>query len=203
MNKKFFTELEPAEPTVYLEVGPWSPDEQISRIMARSKHHSATITYSLSSLLSAVETLETRIVSGVHPWARAQPAQSEIKFPANIMVVDPLSCLQTLKIVKDARFVVTDSGGLQREAFWMDKKSPIIRDRTEWMEIIRAGAVLPLGTDVEGRIQGYSQMNALLEGFRIDAEAIFSDSRASVMLKYPSMVEIGLRMSTQQGGIRC
>lgn len=60
----------------------------------------------------------------------------------HIHTIPPLSYLQTLAALRQARLVLTDSGGLQKEAFFCGKPCVILRPETEWTEIVDAGAAI-------------------------------------------------------------
>lgn len=58
----------------------------------------------------------------------------------HIRMVEPLSYLQTLAALQSVRLVMTDSGGLQKEAFFCGKPCVVLRPETEWTEIVECGA---------------------------------------------------------------
>ncbi|HEY6061903.1 MAG TPA: UDP-N-acetylglucosamine 2-epimerase, partial [Gemmatimonadales bacterium] len=55
-------------------------------------------------------------------------------------LVTPLGYLQTLAAIREASVVVTDSGGVQREAYWLGTPCVTVREETEWVETIACGA---------------------------------------------------------------
>jgi UDP-GlcNAc3NAcA epimerase len=60
--------------------------------------------------------------------------------PANVRVRKPFGYLETLVSIRDAAAVVTDSGGVQREAYWMGTPCVTVRRETEWTETVEQGA---------------------------------------------------------------
>lgn len=85
-----------------------------------------------------------RIASGgsdlvwpVHP--RIQDQVDGLDLPSNIHMVEPAPYGTLLALLRDAKFVLTDSGGLQKEAFWSKTPCLTVRDETEWVETIEAG----------------------------------------------------------------
>ena len=60
--------------------------------------------------------------------------------PASVTLREPLGYLETIATVRDATVVVTDSGGLQREAYWLGTPCVTLRGETEWAETVECGA---------------------------------------------------------------
>jgi len=55
------------------------------------------------------------------------------------LFTEPLSYVDMVKLVKDSLLVITDSGGLQKEAYWSGVPCVTMRDRTEWVELVEMG----------------------------------------------------------------
>lgn len=75
----------------------------------------------------------------LHPHTKRIIKKNRLKIPKNIEVVKPQPRKRTLGKVYNSKLVITDSGGIQREAYWMGKHSLIVRPTTEWMEIVGNG----------------------------------------------------------------
>lgn len=78
-----------------------------------------------------LDGLKGRVVFPVHP--RIRPLLADI--PDNIEVIDPVGYLEMLKLEQGADLIVTDSGGVQREAYNFGKKIILLREETEWPEL--------------------------------------------------------------------
>jgi UDP-N-acetylglucosamine 2-epimerase len=63
-----------------------------------------------------------------------------IALPANVEAIEPLGYLEMLAFVADADVVLTDSGGLQKEAYWLRVPCVTVRPNTEWVGTVEAGA---------------------------------------------------------------
>ena len=63
-----------------------------------------------------------------------------VKKIEHLRLIKPVVYFETLKLVKNARFLLTDSGGLQKEAFWLKTPCITLRDNTEWIETVQLGA---------------------------------------------------------------
>jgi len=91
----------------------------------------------LQGLLNALGSLPTLIFWPVHP--RVNHMLKKINLPENIILSEPLSYFDMLQTLKKADVVLTDSGGLQKEAYWMETKCITLRDETEWVETLDGG----------------------------------------------------------------
>ena len=61
------------------------------------------------------------------------------KLPSNVRILDPLGYLDILKALQCCDHVITDSGGLQKEAYWAKKLCTTLRSETEWTETLEGG----------------------------------------------------------------
>jgi UDP-N-acetylglucosamine 2-epimerase len=93
----------------------------------------------LAVLLEAIGDLDRPAVFAVHPRTRARLAEHALAVPASLRVREPAGYLESLGLVRDARAVLTDSGGLLREAYFLGTPCVILRDRTEWPETLERG----------------------------------------------------------------
>jgi UDP-N-acetylglucosamine 2-epimerase len=82
------------------------------------------------------------VVFPVHPRTRQALEHYGLfaGIPAAVSVRPPLGYLETIAAVRDAAVVVTDSGGLQREAYWLGTPCVTLRSDTEWVETVECGA---------------------------------------------------------------
>ena len=76
-----------------------------------------------------------------------------LEVPASVSITAPLGYLEAVAAVRDAQVVITDSGGLQREAYWLGTPCVTLRDETEWGETVACGAnALVPPTEAPGRL---------------------------------------------------
>jgi len=134
----------------------------------------------LRRVMGAVGGLPLPVAFSVHPRTKARFREFGIAQRPNIMLLDPLPYIETLGLVMRSKMVVTDSGGLQKEAFWLGTPSLIIRDSTEWGEIIKAGAAILVGTDPRRISRGYARAQQIGAARFRSAERIFGKGDASV-----------------------
>jgi len=73
----------------------------------------------------------------------------QIKFSDNVKIINPVSYLEILILLKNCKKVLTDSGGLQKEAFFLKKQCITLRDETEWIETLENNWNFIVGTDIQ------------------------------------------------------
>jgi UDP-GlcNAc3NAcA epimerase len=75
----------------------------------------------------------------LHPRTKDRIASFNIAIPDNVKLIDPLGYLEMVWMEKNCLIVATDSGGVQKEAFFHGKRCVTLRDETEWIELVDAG----------------------------------------------------------------
>ena len=100
----------------------------------------------LRELLGALAALDRPVLLALHPRTRAalQAAGIEPHFGPGLTVVPPVGYLESLALARAAEMVFTDSGGLQREAYWLGTPCVTLRRETEWLETVEEGANIPI-----------------------------------------------------------
>ena len=94
----------------------------------------------LEALVSLLEALPAPVVLPLHPRTRERlQAAGLLERLAGVTVVPPLGYLDFLKLARHARAVLTDSGGVQKEAYLLGVPCVTLRDTTEWVETVEAG----------------------------------------------------------------
>jgi len=94
----------------------------------------------LISIFNEFSKIDLKIVFPIHPRTRTIINQNAIQFPKNIIDVEPVGYLDSLVLQKNAFRVLTDSGGIQKEAFFLKTSCITLRPETEWIETIECGA---------------------------------------------------------------
>jgi UDP-GlcNAc3NAcA epimerase len=94
----------------------------------------------LEALVSLLEALPGPVVLPLHPRTRKRLQTAGLmERLGGVMVVPPLGYLDFLKLARHARAVLTDSGGVQKEAYLLGVPCVTLRDTTEWVETVEAG----------------------------------------------------------------
>ena len=110
----------------------------------------------LRNILTALNELNTRIpvVLPLHPRARARLQAQGLK--AQFTILDPVGYLEMVWLLENCCLVLTDSGGLQKEAWFFHRPCVTLRDETEWVELLEAGGTRLAGAD-PARIRAATQ----------------------------------------------
>jgi len=96
----------------------------------------------LAALLAALGDLGLPVRLPLHPRTRDALQRYGLlhAIPPTVTLSPPLGYLEMIAAVRDAAVVITDSGGLQREAYWLGTPCVTLRGETEWVETVEAGA---------------------------------------------------------------
>jgi len=101
----------------------------------------------LGGVLTALRDLGEPAVFPTHPRTRRSLSRFALTVPDNVRLTDPVGYLECLSLQAFARAVLTDSGGIEKEAYWLGVPCVTMRDETEWMETVEAGWNVLAGTD--------------------------------------------------------
>ncbi len=94
----------------------------------------------LRAIVDALNSLNGHFgVFPVHPRARKMLSAQGLALAPHIRAVEPVGYLEMLALESRCRFIVTDSGGVQKEAFFFAKPCITLRDQTEWVETVQSG----------------------------------------------------------------
>ncbi len=112
----------------------------------------------LEAILEGLSLSGQKVVLPLHPRTRASIASHGLMLPANVQAIDPVGYLDMVMLEKHASLIATDSGGVQKEAFFYRVPCVTLRDETEWVELVDSGwnrLVPPIeGATVAAAIQG-------------------------------------------------
>ncbi len=101
----------------------------------------------MSSILSAFNALDEPVVFPVHPRARKIIIEMGFQPNPHVRLIDPVGYLDMVGLLGSARLILTDSGGLQKEAYWLGVPCLTLRNETEWVETVDAGWNILVGSD--------------------------------------------------------
>jgi UDP-GlcNAc3NAcA epimerase len=94
----------------------------------------------LGRILEGLRRLDEQVVFPVHPRTRKVLEDAGLEAPANVRLLRPLGYLDFTALASQARVIATDSGGLQKEAYWHGVPCVTLRDTTEWTETVAVNA---------------------------------------------------------------
>jgi len=102
----------------------------------------------LAEILDTLHELPYQVVFPVHPRTRGKIEKLVKKhYSSNMLLTEPLGYLDMLMLQKNAKLLLTDSGGIQKEAFWLNIPCVTLRDETEWVETVGSGQNIITGAD--------------------------------------------------------
>lgn len=120
------------------------------------------------------------VVMPLHPRTTAAVARYGLAFPAGVQVVEPVGYLAITDLERHAAVVITDSGGMQKEAFFARVPCITLRDETEWRETVDRGCNTLVGADADAIA---AQVSAALSADRGSYDTnVFGDGHAAVAI---------------------
>ena len=111
----------------------------------------------LISILRAATSLDLPVLFPVHPRTRHMLAAGRISLNGRIRQIPPLGFLEMICMEKNAKKILTDSGGVQKEAFYLRVPCVTLREKTEWPETVACGANRIAGVDPQSIIRAVAE----------------------------------------------
>ena len=99
--------------------------------------------------MEGLNRIDGMVVFPVHPRTRARIEEEGLALGGHIAPIEPLSYLELASLASQARVIVTDSGGLQKEAYWYGVPCVTVRPSTEWVDTVAEGANVLVDADPE------------------------------------------------------
>lgn len=148
-----------------------------------------------SGLIQLVEHTKMKLVLPLHPRTKSKLEENlskellnETQNSAKIVIIPPVGFLDIIALQKNAKMIVTDSGGLQKEAFFFRKPCLILRDQTEWVEIVQNGNAKLVGAKTE---QIVTQGRTLIEEQNLTYPSYYGDGNAAKFIAERIIEHIG------------
>ncbi len=183
-NSMYFSNVSDEKSTILKEVGISGKEYILVTIHRNANTDDASNLNAIFNALNYIQnTTGFDIVLPLHPRTNKMMEQllsNENKALLNenkhIKIIPPAGFLDIIALEKNARLIVTDSGGLQKEAFFFQKPCVILRPETEWVEIVQNGNAIIADAD-EKRI--VDAANTLLTKKDFTYPNLFGDAKAS------------------------
>lgn len=131
----------------------------------------------LRNILEAISKMDKTVVFPAHPRTKKNIAKFNLNhflLASNIKLIDPLSYFEMITIEEGAKVILTDSGGVQKEAYMLKVPCITIRDETEWIETTNNGWNVLCDADVNSIIYEVNSVKT-----PIDYNFVFGDGKAS------------------------
>jgi len=108
---------------------------------------------------SATGSVNKKVVLPVHPRTRNKINSFGLVIPENVLAIEPLGYLDMLELMKNAKAIFTDSGGIQKEAYYLNVPCITLREETEWVETVEVGWNFIVGTNKTKFIEAFQQLD--------------------------------------------
>jgi UDP-N-acetylglucosamine 2-epimerase len=134
----------------------------------------------LLEILSALKQLDDPVLFLAHPRTRKVLVEMNYQIPtnSNLRLLEPVSYLDMLKIQQSAKVILTDSGGIQKEAYWLGVPCITLRDETEWVETIQSGWNILAGARNRAILEGVHVVNNL----ELPRPHIYGDGKSAQLI---------------------
>lgn len=131
----------------------------------------------LGRIVEGLNRLSDPVVFAAHPRTRSEIERAAIELAAHVQLVKPLGYLDFASLASQARVIATDSGGLQKEAYWYGVPCVTLRPSTEWVDTVELGANQLVDDDPD-------RLAAAVEQARMPAERppLYGDGRVSARI---------------------
>jgi UDP-GlcNAc3NAcA epimerase len=101
---------------------------------------------------------------------------TKIKISARFKITEPVSFLEMIALEKNCKLVMTDSGGVQKEAFYFEKPCVILRPETEWVELVECGAAIITDANEHAICEAYTKLTTALN---LQFPRLYGDGKAA------------------------
>lgn len=144
----------------------------------------------LAGIIGALNEIAetTQVILPLHPRTKHILGRTRLR-TQNVTLLDPVGYLQMIWLLEHCRLVITDSGGLQKEAFFFGKPCITTRDETEWVELVELGVNIIAGPSTRSIINGMVHVN----NSRVSADTLYGSGDASVAIVKSLMESIRQR----------
>lgn len=122
----------------------------------------------LSAIMLALKKIseETDIIIPIHPRTKNVLSKSKFDFTnEHIQFVEPVGYFEMLWLINNSELIMTDSGGLQKEAYFFEKKCITLRNETEWIELVKCGCNILAGADTTKILEAVNVMKTATPNF--------------------------------------
>lgn len=127
----------------------FSNDKIVLITIHRRENHGERLLNALNSIVELSHSyLEYKFIFPLHPNPNVNAVvRHTLRGRSNISLIPSLNYIELLKLIKNATLIMTDSGGIQEEATYFSRPVLVLRDKTERIEAVRAGASILVGCD--------------------------------------------------------
>lgn len=128
----------------------------------------------LSNIIEALSISGMDIILPLHPRTKKYMEEYGIIPGKNVLIIEPVGYLDMIKLEANSSRIITDSGGVQKEAYFLKKPCITLRDETEWVETVENGWNILAGSNRDKIIEAINNFNPSHE-----QKDVFGDGKAS------------------------
>ncbi|MDK2744692.1 MAG: UDP-N-acetylglucosamine 2-epimerase (non-hydrolyzing) [Nitrospira sp. BO4] len=129
----------------------------------------------LRSILQAFQTVKKPVILPLHPRTKKKLNEYAVHVGNNVRCMDPLGYLDMVQLQEHAACVLTDSGGVQKEAYYLRIPCVTFRTETEWIETVTAGWNIVCGSDTAAIVNAVDKM----ERCQAPHRSLYGDGRTT------------------------
>jgi UDP-GlcNAc3NAcA epimerase len=155
--------------------------------------HREENTSQLSNLIEILKGMNKiaenmKIVFPVHPRTKNLIPKTGIELHSKIELVEPKAYGDMISLLKNCELVMTDSGGLQKEAYFLEKPCLTLREETEWIELVQVGANILCGANSDRIFNAYAELSVKKIDF---SKSLYGDGNSAdfIVKKITSFVD--------------
>ncbi|MGC8972536.1 MAG: non-hydrolyzing UDP-N-acetylglucosamine 2-epimerase [bacterium] len=138
----------------------------------------------LKNILTALSQLDMPVIFPIHPRTKGKIKDYNLgHLLEKVRVIDPVGYLDMINLEKNAKAILTDSGGVQKEAFWLRVPCITLRDETEWVETVKLGWNRLVGTDCDRIVSAVKNIGP---GIEVDFKDEYSAEKMVEVLRVMS-----------------
>ncbi|MDB9780656.1 UDP-N-acetylglucosamine 2-epimerase (non-hydrolyzing) [Flavobacteriaceae bacterium] len=122
----------------------------------------------LTAIFQALEKIHKTqtVILPIHP--RTSAVLKKLEIHPKIQFIDPVGYYDMLELLKNCSMVITDSGGLQKEAFFNKKQCIVVREETEWVELVAYGFAKVVGSNTKKILQTFDTYKEMKKDFSVE-----------------------------------
>jgi UDP-N-acetylglucosamine 2-epimerase len=125
------------------------------------RQSNADLASNLKKIFAAFKMIDDGIILPLHPRTLKSFKKNGLKAPSNVRIIKPVGYLDMIALEENAKLILTDSGGVQKESYWLKVPCVTMRDETEWVETIDAGCNILTGCDPDRIVRAVGRRRVL------------------------------------------
>lgn len=133
----------------------------------------------LKGILDAFRQVRRPIILPLHPRTRKTLGAELDALGGPVRIVDPVPYLDMLMLERSARMILTDSGGVQKEAYWFSVPCVTLRDETEWVELVEAGCNRIVGASSQTILEAVDRFESSCKDLFATTTDLYGDGHSA------------------------